>query len=173
MTNIERLNGYGVEIVDYVELSTKQPNRIEKIERSAMHNDHELDGVNILLNIKCPICGRHTVLSRSYAIVNPVFETPRPLCTAVVGCAHCAAVQTCRIPSSMSLDEYKFYLNEALVPNWIDAVSKDDRVHAWRRDNLFNVVNNKLTQEFWEYQANPMLASIIERHKSTLEALSR
>lgn len=145
---------------------------IEKIERSEVHNDHELNGVNILLNIDCPICGGHTVLSRSYVFVNPVSKNPRPSCTAVVGCAHCAAVHTYYVDISMSLDEYKHFLNEALVPNWIDAVSKDDRIHAWKRDNLFNVVNGKPAQEFWEYQMNPMLASIVKRHKGTLDMLA-
>lgn len=173
MTNIDRINGYGVEIVDYIELSTKQPNYIEKIERSEARYDHELDGVNILLNIDCPICGGHTVQSRSYVFVNPVLEVPRPTCAAVVECTHCAVVQTYRVDSNTSLDEYIFYLNEALVPNWIDAVSKDDRVHAWRRDNLFNVANGRPTQEFWKYQTNPMVASITEKYRDTLGALSR
>lgn len=146
---------------------------IEKIERNEVHNDHELDGVNILLNIDCPICGEHTVLSRSYTFVNPVSKDPRPMCAGIIGCAHCAAVQTYHVGFNTSLDEYKYLLNEALVPNWIDAVSKDDRIHAWRRDNLFNVVNGRPVQEFWEYQLNPMLASIVERHKETLDALSR
>lgn len=147
-------------------------NYIEKIERNETHNNHELDGMYILLNIDCPICGGHTVLSRSYVFVNPVLEAPRPLCAAVVGCAYCAAVQTIHIDPDMPLDEYKYLLNEVLVPNWIDAVSKDDRVHAWRRDNLFNVVNGKPTREFWEYQTNHMLKSIMERHKKTLDMLA-
>lgn len=125
---------------------------IEKIEKNECAMcDYELDSVHISLNIDCPICGKHEVYSRTCITKNPILLRDRPKCVGVVGCFYCDMILQTMVEPNMTLDEYKDYLNQALVPNWLDAVSKDDNIHAWKRDSLFDVANGKQSREFWEY----------------------
>ena len=147
---------------------------IEKITDNHRWTNNALENTLVLLNIDCPICGKHEVCVKSVIANNPVIiEGDMRLCIVSVGCEPCGETMTWYSDPDLTMDEYKDWINKGLVYDWLDAVSKDSNIHAWRRDNLFNVANGGKPQEFWEYMLPLRLASIIERHKGTLDALSR
>ena len=147
---------------------------IEKIVDNRRWTNNELENTVVLLNIDCPICGKHEVYVRSAVVNNPmIIGDDMCQCIVTVGCSPCGELMVWYANPDLTMDEYKVWINKGLVYDWLDAVSKDPNIHAWRRDNLFNVANGGKSQEFWEYMLPLRLAPIIERHKGTLDALSR
>ena len=147
---------------------------IEKIVDNRRWTNNELENTVVLLNIDCPICGKHEVYVRSAVVNNPmIIGDDMCQCIVTVGCSPCGELMVWYANLDLTMDEYKVWINKGLVYDWLDAVSKDPNIHAWRRDNLFNVANGGKSQEFWEYMLPLRLAPIIERHKGTLDALSR
>ena len=145
---------------------------IENIEQGVRYTDYELENTTILLNIDCPICGKHDVYVKSYAINNPVLVEDTTVCTAVIGCAFCSEQMIYYVDPNLPMRDYKEFINQIMVYNWLDAVSKDPNVHAWRRDRLFDVANGQKPLEFWEHALDARLRSSMNRHRKALDMLA-
>lgn len=125
---------------------------IEKIVDNRRWTDNELENTIVLLNIDCPICGKHEVYVRSAVVNNPmIIEGDMRQCIVRVGCEPCGELMVWYADPDLTMDEYKEWINKALVYNWLDAVSKDSNIHAWKRDRLYDVVNGVKPPEFWQH----------------------
>lgn len=144
---------------------------IEKIELGPRYTDYELENTTILLNIDCPICGKHEVYARSFVINNPVLTDGDVRGTMTIGCIPCGEQIVSYIWPELTMEDYKDFINKAMVYNWLDAVSKDPNVHAWRRDRLFDVANGKEPSEFWRHAYDARLRVCASRHKESPDML--
>jgi len=125
---------------------------IEKIADNRRWTNDALENTTVLLNIDCPICGKHEVYVRSVIINNPLFvgENARQ-CTVVVGCIPCGELMVWDANPDLTMDEYKNWINKGLVYDWLDAVDRDPNIHAWKRDRLYDVANGIEPPEFWQH----------------------
>lgn len=137
---------------------------IEKIEKGDDPN-HELHGMKILLNIDCPTCGKHEVCSRSYMVYNPMLISSDPHITITVGCAYCNELAIWHGDPHLSAESYEMILDRSLVPDWLDRMSRNDNIHAWKRDNLFNIANGGESEEFWEHAGRVRMKAVLARYR--------
>ena len=127
-------------------------NFIEKITDNRRWTNDALENTVVLLNIDCPICGKHEVYVRSTIFNNPVIVGgDMRRCSVVVGCVPCGELMVWCANPDLTMDEYKDLINKALVYDWLDAVDRDSNVHAWRRDKLFDIANGIKPPEFWQH----------------------
>ena len=146
---------------------------IEKIEDNRRWTNNALENTRVLLNIDCPICGKHEVCVRSAVFQDPT-EIPRDArhCAVVVGCIPCGELMVWYADPDMTMDTYKDWINKALVYHWLDAVDKDPNIHAWKRDKLFDVANGNEPLEFWEHALDARLRSSRNRHRKEHDVLA-
>lgn len=141
---------------------------IEKIETGPKYTDYELENTTALLNIDCPICGKHEVYARTYVVDNPwILNGDSTVCVASIGCIFCDEQLISHMDPDLSMEDYRNFINQAAVYNWLDAVSKDPNVHAWKRDRLFDVVNGKEPLEFWQHAYEARMRAC--RHRTSEE----
>ena len=82
---------------------------IENIEQGVRYTDCELENTAILLNIDCPICGKHDVYAKSYVVNNPVLVEDTTVCTAVIGCAFCSEQMTYYVDPDLPMKDHQLH----------------------------------------------------------------
>ena len=125
---------------------------IEKITDNRRWTNDALENTVVLLNIDCPICGKHEVYARSVIINDPtIIGGDMRRCSVVVGCIPCGELMVWHANPNLTMDEYKEWINKVLVYDWLDAVDRDPNIHAWKRDRLFDVATGVEPPEFWQH----------------------
>lgn len=105
---------------------------------------YKINGMNIDLKVECPICHNHSVSAFSYTLEG-IFSDVKGMST--IRCVNCSEGRIISFRPDIDLDEYKAIINYE-VPNWLKAIEKDDKIHAWKRRCLYDVVNGNEQMPF-------------------------